>query len=234
MFDTTAKWSTLRTKGQYSYPILVTPYVSPLRQEQAEATRRRVIAAAAECFAEQGYTTTTLRVIARRAGVSVETVQTAGPKRSLLVAAFNQLFTGEAEEREFAERPAVAEIMGLDDGVHVLRRLAQWLAASNARVADLWQVLVASASDDPEVASYMHELHQRTREQAGRVVSDLVRRGLIRPSRSVSRTADLIWDAQSPERYLRLVRHAGWSQTAYADALAENYLNICRPNPDPA
>ena len=46
----------------------------------------RVVAAAAELFAELGYARTTLAKIAAAAGVSIETVQAQGPKASLMIA----------------------------------------------------------------------------------------------------------------------------------------------------
>ena len=48
----------------------------PLRQSQKEATRRRVIASAHELFDTHGYQGTTIREIARHAGVSVGSVFT--------------------------------------------------------------------------------------------------------------------------------------------------------------
>ncbi len=62
-------------------------YRSELRRQQAEQTRERIVAAAAELFAAEGYARTTLAKIAAAAGVSTETVQTHGPKAALMVAA---------------------------------------------------------------------------------------------------------------------------------------------------
>src|SRR3954451_15005014 len=62
-------------------------YRSELRQQQAEQTRSRILTAAAELFAADGYARTTLAKIAAAAGVSPETVQGHGPKAALLVAA---------------------------------------------------------------------------------------------------------------------------------------------------
>ena len=62
-------------------------YRSDLRLRQAEETRRNIIDAAAELFSELGYSGTTLAKIAKRAGVSVETVQKTGPKAALIRAA---------------------------------------------------------------------------------------------------------------------------------------------------
>src|ERR1700747_2877842 len=62
-------------------------YRSELRQQQAQAPRSRVIAAAAKLFTTDGYARTTLAKIAAAAGVSAETVQAQGPKAALLIAA---------------------------------------------------------------------------------------------------------------------------------------------------
>ena len=60
-------------------------YSSPLRQGQAQATRRAVLQAAHELFIAQGYGATTVEQIAQRAGVSKPTVFSAvGNKQQLL------------------------------------------------------------------------------------------------------------------------------------------------------
>ena len=53
-----------------------TPAAPPARQSQKEATRQRVIAAARELFDTHGYEGTTIREIARHAGVAVGSVFT--------------------------------------------------------------------------------------------------------------------------------------------------------------
>jgi AcrR family transcriptional regulator len=62
-------------------------YHSPLRAAQAEATRRRVVVAALERFAAQGFGGTSVAEIARSAGVAPETIYgTFGTKQGVLVA----------------------------------------------------------------------------------------------------------------------------------------------------
>ena len=63
-------------------------YHSPLREQRAQETRDRVIAAAAELFNLHGFAGTTMSAIAREAGVSVESVHAVGTKGSLLVEAY--------------------------------------------------------------------------------------------------------------------------------------------------
>src|SRR4051794_32670661 len=86
-------------------------YRSELRRQQAEQTRSRIVAAAAELFAAEGYARTTLPKIAAAAGVSAETVQGQGPKAALLIAA-----------AEFAAFGVIGEvdILNLDIGRKVV------------------------------------------------------------------------------------------------------------------
>ena len=83
-------------------------YVSSVRTEQAEATRRRIIAAASACFSESGWSGTTLAQIAERAGVTPQAVHlSVGSKPSLLMAALGQAIAGGADGRADADRPSV-------------------------------------------------------------------------------------------------------------------------------
>ena len=60
-------------------------YNSPLRAEQADGTRRRVLAAARELFLARGYAGTTVAAVAQAAGVSPDTIYVSlGGKQGLL------------------------------------------------------------------------------------------------------------------------------------------------------
>src|SRR4249919_3469422 len=61
------------------------PYHSPLRQEQALATRQRILDAALELFGAHGYGATSIAAVAREAGVVPETIYaTFGSKRGMI------------------------------------------------------------------------------------------------------------------------------------------------------
>ena len=59
-------------------------YHSPLRADQAQQTRRRVLESARRLFVERGYSGTTVAAVAADAGVSPETIYLLGGKRGLL------------------------------------------------------------------------------------------------------------------------------------------------------
>lgn len=81
-------------------------YSSELRAKQAEATRDKVVSAAVGLFAERGYAASTMPEIARRAGVSTETVQANGPKLALLREAINLVSFGGTTDTDVRATPS--------------------------------------------------------------------------------------------------------------------------------
>src|SRR3954453_22945544 len=87
------------------------PYSSPLRAQQAEATRRAVLDAARELFIAQGYGATTLDQIAARAGGTKPTVFSAvGNKQTVLSAMRDVAMAGDDEKLSMVERPLAEQI----------------------------------------------------------------------------------------------------------------------------
>ena len=67
-------------------------YHSTRREQQAQATRAAIVAAARTLFVRDGYAATSVRAIAAEAGVSDQTIYAAfGSKRALLTALWNAL-----------------------------------------------------------------------------------------------------------------------------------------------
>ena len=84
------------------------PYRSTLRDEQARATQRRIVAAGHDLFVEQGYAPTTIDAIAAHAGVSRKTVFTSvGGKAAVLKLAWDWALAGDDEPVPMADRPDV-------------------------------------------------------------------------------------------------------------------------------
>src|SRR6476661_9188902 len=89
-------------------------YTSALRAEQAAATKRAVLSAARELFADQGYAATSVAAIAARAGVAVDTLYAAvGRKPVILRQLLETAISGTddtvpAEERAYVRRVRAA------------------------------------------------------------------------------------------------------------------------------
>src|SRR5262249_9577406 len=96
------------------------PYHSPVRKQQAEQTRERILAAAREKFMSAGYAASTLEAIASAAQVSMKTVEAAyGSKRGVLAALVDPLAAAGPP------RDPVEKIRSTDDPAGRVRLVAE-------------------------------------------------------------------------------------------------------------
>jgi AcrR family transcriptional regulator len=142
-----------------------------LRERRAQLTRDEILGAARRLFAERGYARTSVRDIAKAAGVSAQTVYDSVGSKQALVLSLNDLIDAEAGIAGIARAAAESE----DPGE---------VAATNARITrsilehcgDIIHALVTGAAAEPELAAVLAEGQRRHLEGAGRVVALL--RGL--------------------------------------------------------
>ena len=209
-------------------------YRSELRQRQAEQTRLRVVAAAAELFAELGYARTTLAKIAAAAGVSPETVQAHGPKAALMIAAVEYAafgVTGDHNVLDLERRPALRR-----DSPTATKRSTSSSPSkrrSTERSAGATQALFGAAAVDPELDGYLGELIAGVGRQVRRLLEVCRERGWLRddvPFDELVETAAVI---SSIETYTRMVHRDGWSLDAYR-AWFRRMLDEVVLRPEPA
>ncbi|WP_275668216.1 TetR/AcrR family transcriptional regulator [Leifsonia flava] len=169
-------------------------YVSTLRAERAATTRRRILEAAATCFTENGYSGTSLADIAARAGVSPETVKNNGPKRELLLGAFEQAFAGTEGPAPVVDSDPAQEILAITDADAFLTATAAFVAAANARTSVLWIEFLAAANADALVAAALDDLLARRRADCLGVEAAVAALSFL----------------SSPESHQQLVLEGGW------------------------
>jgi AcrR family transcriptional regulator len=190
-------------------------YSSRLRDEQAAQTRARVIRAAAQLFAAQGYAATSLPQIARAADVSTETVQGHGPKVRLLLAAVDALSFGTDGATPVLETPIGSAFRTAASPEDAARISADILAAVNGASLGLWLAFSEAARTDAAVEAEFRALAGRIRAENA-VVQRLWReRGWLRddvPDDELARWGDVIG---SVEVYDRVVRVEGGSVEDY-------------------
>jgi AcrR family transcriptional regulator len=190
-------------------------YRSELRQQQAEATRSRVIAAASELFASEGYARTTLAKIAASAGVSAETVQGQGPKAALLIAAVEYAGVGVAGEENILNLDVGRKMLAIHDRGEAIDFLVAAVSDVHEGSARLAPALFSGASADPDMDCYLNDFIAGIGRQARRVLGAYRERGWVRadvPFDEVVETAVVLC---SVETYLRIVHRDGWSVDAY-------------------
>lgn len=193
-------------------------YNSALRTRQAAETRRRILEAAADRFAALGYAGASLSDIAKVAGVSVETVKLSGPKRDLLLAAFEQTFAGREGSDSLADHEPIQEITQTPDTDAYIAGLVSFVAEANRRSYRLWAALLGAAASDEVLAKALAALQQRRRADFLILVDTLAERG-VAPENISEQGREQLTDALSfllsPEGYGQLVAEAGWDQERY-------------------
>lgn len=198
-------------------------YASQLRQEQAAATRRKIIDAALEAFLEHGYAGTTMQTIAASAGVVVETIYRGfNGKRALFTAAVEAAVAGGSRraERPVDQRPAIRAVINEPDPRRKLARYADTQPGIHARLGPLYQMLAEAAAIDPDLDPIRSELEQQRLEGMGRFAQHLMDTGSLRPGMSVDEARDILWTVNSHDVHRMLVTERGWSAKRYRDWLA--------------
>lgn len=198
-------------------------YSSPLRAAQAAETRRRILEVAGELFAEDGYAATSLARLADAAGVSLETVKANGPKSALILAAFDQAFTGDVGDASAA--PIHARELGaqlLDNPAdQLLRVFIDFVSGANERISRLWIALLDASMGDPAVEAGLESLQERRRSDFRAAIAVFRGRGLARREADDEQLAAALQFLVSPSSYVQLVLDSGWSMQQYRDWLVD-------------
>lgn len=200
-------------------------YASPLRDEQARATRRAIVTAAAELFIAHGYAATTVDAIAKAANVSRKTVFTAGgSKFALLKDAYDWSLVGDDQPIAMVNREPVRRIIATTDQREAVRLWAAMITDTATRAAPIAAVLAAAAHVDPEAAALLRVADRHRHEGARAFVDHLAANGGLCSGLTSARAADLCWLYMDPAPYVRLVLECGWTAAQYRDWLTAAVL----------
>jgi AcrR family transcriptional regulator len=150
-----------------------------MRERQAELSRSEILLAARRLFAERGFARTSVRDIAKAAGVSTQTVYNSIGSKQAVVARLNELIDSEAG-------------IGAMVGPIAASRDPQQVAALSARITrsmlencgDIIRAVVTGAAAEPEIQAVLDEGHRRHLEGARTVVR------LLRDMKALASTAD--------------------------------------------
>lgn len=194
-------------------------YRSPTREEQARATRRRIVEAALALFSTQGFAGTSVKEVAERASVSEQTVYNAfGDKVGLLVqAALAYMETGGGGE----EATLLAALKVEPDPMARIRMVAR-----NSR--ELWtsaalelDLMVFNAEDpDPRLDELQERALAYKLEGNRAVLSLLFPDEIRRPGISVDDIA-AFGTAVDSAATVTTLRALGWSMDQWEAWLAQ-------------
>ena len=197
-------------------------YSSTLRADQARRTRRRIVDAAAELFAEHGYAGTTIDAIATAAGVSRKTVfDSVGGKAQLMKLAYDFAIVGDDEPVPLADRPEMRAMLAEPDYGKRLAMYASLVVRIDRRLSSASRAFEGAATSDPEAAKFYVAMVQQRRQAMREAAQMFADAGALRPDLDIEVAADLMWFYNDPSLYDKLVRQRGWSVDRFQAWLAE-------------
>ena len=197
-------------------------YHSPLRVEQAAATRRGILEAAQRLFERDGYSATSMAAIAAQANVSLKTVYvTFETKSGLLRALWHMLLRGDEDAVPVGERPWFRAVLDEPDPERQLRLNVRNAKLVRARVGPLLQVVRRAASADPEVDELWARIQAEFYDNQRSVVEVLHEKKALKPGLDVARPTDILWTLNHPDLYWLLVNERGWTPDQHEEWLAD-------------
>lgn len=198
------------------------PYRSAVRDEQAHATRARIVAAAHDLFLERGFARTSVADVAAAADVARPTVLTVfGTKARLLRAVVDVAMAGDDGAVPVAQQPWFRPVWDATDARECVDAYAHVCLLIARRSAQAIELVRRASDEGPEVAEQWAQL-QANRRLGARSIAVRVRElGGLPPRLSVARATDRIWMLNDSAHYLALVEDCGWSERAYQGWLAE-------------
>ncbi|MGD9962050.1 TetR/AcrR family transcriptional regulator [Nocardioides sp.] len=196
-------------------------YDASRRRESAEGTRRAVLAAAHDLFTTAGYPATSVASIARRAGVSVDTVYASvGRKPQLLLAVHDMMLAGGSEPVPAEQRRYVQEIRQAPTAREKIRLYAVALGTVLPSTVPLLLALRAAGATDPDCLDVSASVAERRAANMRLFAADLRDTGDLRDDISDDWVADLVWSMNSPD-YFELLRSRGLTTQQYVDLVTE-------------
>lgn len=188
---------------------------SPLRREQAAATRARIVDAAAVVFAANGYEGARIEDIAHEAGVAYPTVYKAfGSKPALLAAAVTHTMTG-GDESDIERQAWFQEQLQAADAEHQLRLIARNARRLYEHAGRLLEVVRAAAPGDESIDALWRDINQERVKRSQITAERLATKAKLRTS--IPTTAHTLWALTWPDLYV----HGDLTPDQYERWLAE-------------
>lgn len=203
-------------------------YYSPIREQRALETRRRIIDAARRLFASQGYSGTTMAEIASEANVAMQTIYSqVGSKQNLMLAILDRI-------EELAETKAFfQELQQLRAADEMLDTLARFQRRFWEQGRDVVELALGSAPLHADLVHLADLGNQRHKRGQRRVVEQIERTGALRTGLDVERALAIQTATTSFAVYRWLVDEYGWSGDQYETWLADTLKTLLLSEPVP-
>jgi AcrR family transcriptional regulator len=203
-------------------PVKARRYDSPLRREQAAATRRKILGAAQELFERDGYAATSMAAIATAAGVSLKTVYLSFENKSgVLRGLWHLLLRGDRDTVAVGEQDWYRAVLEEPDPQRQLRLNMRNSLMVKSRAGAILEVIRDAASSDPDIGDLWARIQIEFHDNQRAVVQSIADKGALAPGVDVDGAADVLWALNHPNLYALLVGERGWSPERYEQWLGE-------------
>jgi AcrR family transcriptional regulator len=201
---------TMEVKGSRTYH-------SPLRAEQADQTRQRVLSAARELFLARGYAGTKVQDVAAAAGVSPDTIYVSlGGKKGLLEGVWALAAAGpnDPDGRDQQVRVEAIALSSADPSDRV-RRLVALSCETLGRVSPVHAVLRAAADGHPFAAELQARMLRSRLDTQSRNLRTVLGDAALQPGLTAADAAEHYSALLSPELFDLLTVTRGWGLDHY-------------------
>lgn len=201
-----------------------------LRDRQKEEGRRIIREAAGELFIANGYTGTTMRAIAERAGVAEATLYNLfRTKAELLLDVFRDRVMGAGET---SLHIAHQRIGSLSDPFEMIDLFCETDRLVTTRALPLLRVVLQAAAIDEDVAKHAEAQEAFRYEDQTFLLEALTTHGHLRKDKPYEQLKRGLWLVAAPELALKAL-DAGWDMETFsewkAEALQALLLTDARP-----
>lgn len=202
-------------------------YDATKRRADALARRDSVLAAAHELFLLTGFAATTVAAVAKRAGVSPETVyKNFGNKPGLVRALHDDAMRGQDPASPYRRSE---DLRDHSDPYQIVRGWSRLSTEVAPRVSPLLLLLRDAAVVQPELRELLAELDLARQQRMSENARFLHEAGHLREGVNTQAAADLMWSVTSAEMYELLVLRRGWSRDQYADYIFHTVSSLLAP-----
>jgi len=196
------------------------PYDNSSRAASAAATRTKVLAAARDAFLTRGYAATTIRGVARAAGVSQETVyKRFGNKAGLLKDVYDVAMAGDEEAAPIGARPEAIAVREATDPAAAVAAYAALCRGLVGRAGGLMRVVAGARGGDPDLTAFITTVDAERLTGATLVTRLWAEHGWLRDGVDADRARDVVWTLNSPDVWMLLTQR-GWTAADYESWIA--------------
>ena len=140
-------------------------YQSRRRQEQAQETKRRILAAALKLFTQYGYAGATIEAIAQEAGVSPLTVYAAfGNKLTILSDLIGVSVGGDDQPIPLLQRAGPQSVLQEKNPINQVQWFARDITDILERMAPIFEIMRMAAKTEPDIADALDRVLEAVQE----------------------------------------------------------------------